>query len=199
MTEAADRLLKDLAIRGMVRGDLPEGAEELVSADLATSRGPVLVATRAGHDRAVELLRLADGSDESVALRSAYERFLPLNRQLREICAAWQTRPDGSANDHGDPAYDARVRDDLEEVHERVQPLIRRMADVTPSFDAYRSGLQSALDALDAGDVSMLTAPLSASYHTVWMWLHQELLIRLGIDRAEDERLEEALVNGLDA
>jgi hypothetical protein len=45
----------------------------------------------------------------------------------------------------------------------------------------------------------MLTAPLSASYHTVWMWLHQELLIRLGIDRAEDERLEEALVNGLDA
>lgn len=197
MTDDADRLLADLAVRGMVRGDLPPYADELITAELAMSRGGMLVATRSGHERAVELLRLADGTDDAVALRASYERFLPLNRELRVVCAAWQTRPDGSANDHTDPSYDAKVRDDLEDIHERIQPLIRRMAAIAPSFDAYRSGLDAALAALDDGDNSMLTAPLSASYHTVWMWLHQELLIRLGIDRAEDERLEEAVVGGL--
>lgn len=197
MTDITDQLLMELAVRGMVRGELPEGADALIASDLATSRGPVLVATRAGHDRAVELLRLPAGGDEASKLRDSYERFLPLNRRLREICAAWQTRPDNSVNDHSDPAYDARVRDDLEEVHDRVLPLLSRMTAVAPTFGTYRGGLESAISAIDEGDATMLTAPLSASYHTVWMWLHQELLIRLGIDRAEDERLEEALVSGL--
>ena len=34
------------------------------------------------------------------------------------------------------------------------------------------------------------------SYHTVWMHLHQELILMLGLTRAEDEAREERLVGG---
>ena len=34
------------------------------------------------------------------------------------------------------------------------------------------------------------------SYHTVWMHLHQELILTLGLTRAEDEAREERLVSG---
>ena len=34
------------------------------------------------------------------------------------------------------------------------------------------------------------------SYHTVWMQLHQELILMLGLTRADDEAREERLVSG---
>jgi hypothetical protein len=70
------------------------------------------------------------------------------------------------------------------------------MAAVAPRLGHYREDLTTALDKLDGGDGSALTSPLSDSYHTVWMRLHQELLLLLGISRAEDERLENELVAG---
>lgn len=195
MSDEAAQLLATLAIRGMLRGDVPDSATVLITEGLALDRAGTLVATKAGHERAIESLRLSPGGEAEVALRSLYERFLLLNRSLREICVAWQTRPDGTSNDHSDAGYDAQVRDQLEDVHERSIPLLTRMAEITPSLGQHAEGLQVALDAIDAGDHSMLTAPLSPSYHTVWMWWHQELLLRLGIDRTEDEQLEEKLVS----
>ena len=155
----------------------------------------MLVPTPDGRERAIARLRLPAGGEAETALRPLYERFLPLNRSIREICVDWQTKPDGTANDHSDAAYDAGVRDRLEDVNERAIPLLRRMSEVEASLGAYIDGLETSLAAIDAGDPSMLTAPLSASYHTVWMWWHQELLLRLGIDRSEDEQLEEKLVS----
>jgi hypothetical protein len=195
MMNEGDQVLATLAIRGMIRGEVSAGAAELIDGELALDRAGTLVATRAGHDQAIALLRLEPGGEAEIALRPLYERFLLLNRSLREICTDWQTRSDGTANDHQDAAYDASVRDRLEDVQERAIPLLRRMSAVVESLEQYGEGLTDALDALDGGDTSMLTAPLAASYHTVWMWWHQELLLRLGIDRAEDERLEEEFVS----
>ena len=50
---------------------------------------------------------------------------------------------------------------------------------------------------LDDGDNAWLASPLLDSYHTVWMHLHQELILSLGLTRAEDEALEEQLVSGV--
>ena len=65
---------------------------------------------------------------------------------------------------------------------------------------AYRfSGLarlQEALDKFDDGESNWLASPLIDSYHTVWMHLHQELILMLGLTRADDEAREERLVSG---
>lgn len=183
-----------LVVRGMHRGAASPAQQRLIDAGLAMAKGPLVMPTAAGTEAARAATRLAPDGDEERALRPLFEGFLPVNHRLRELCTAWQLRPDGSANDHSDAAYDAGVRDQLDDVDSAVGRLLRRMATVAPRLGHYREGLTAALEKLDEGDVGALNSPLSPSYHTVWMWLHQELLMLLGISRAEDERLEAELV-----
>jgi hypothetical protein len=188
--------LVELVIRGMHRGAISPEQQNLVDAGLAMAKGPLIMPTPEGSAAAQQLTRLPAGGDDEKALRPLFEKFLPVNHELREICSAWQLRPDGSANDHGDPAYDASVRDRLDDVDDAIGRILRRMAEIQPRLGNYRAGLTAALEKLDDGDPGALTSPLSLSYHTVWMHLHQELLMLLGISRAEDERLETELVRG---
>jgi hypothetical protein len=192
---ARDALI-DLVILGMHRGAVSPDQQKLIDAGLAMAKGPLIMPTPAGTAAAQQALRLPAGGDAEKALRPLFEKFLPVNHELREICSAWQLRPDGSTNDHGDPAYDASVRDRLDDVDDSIGRILRRMADVQPRLGHYRADLSAALEKLDDGDHGALTSPLSRSYHTVWMHLHQELLLLLGISRAEDERLEAELVRG---
>ena len=39
---------------------------------------------------------------------------------------------------------------------------------------------------VDAGDVRMFTGVMCGSYHDVWMELHEDLILTLGIDRATE-------------
>jgi len=188
--------LVELVIQGMHRGAASPEQQGLVDAGLAMAKGPLIMPTPEGSAAAQQLTRLPAGGDDEKALRPLFEKFLPVNHELREICSAWQLRPDGSANDHGDPAYDASVRDRLDDVDDTIGRILRRMAEIQPRLGNYRPALTAALEKLDDGDHGALTSPLSLSYHTVWMHLHQELLMLLGISRAEDERLETELVRG---
>jgi hypothetical protein len=190
-----DALLQ-LVIGGMHRGAASPAQQALVDAGLAMAKGPLLMPTPEGTAVAQEAIRLPSGGDEERALRPLFEKFLPVNHELREICSAWQLRPDGSSNDHSDAAYDASVRDRLDDVDDAIGRILRRMTEVQPRLGHYRADLAAALEKLDDGDPGALTSPLSLSYHTVWMHLHQELLLLLGISRAEDERLEAELVRG---
>ncbi len=196
LDDATREALVRLVVRGMHRGAVQPEQQALVDAGLATVKGPLVMPTPAGTQLAQESSRLPEGGEAEKALRPLFERFLPVNHQLRQLCTAWQVRPDGTPNDHGDAAYDAGVRDRLDDVDDAVGRLIRRMAELQPRLGHYRDDLAAALEKLDDGDASALTSPLSDSYHTVWMRLHQELLLLLGISRAEDERLEALLVSG---
>jgi hypothetical protein len=196
LDEPTREALVRLVIQGMHRGAASPEQQSLVDAGLAMAKGPLLMPTPAGTAAVQEVLRLPAGGDEEKALRPLFEKFLPVNHELREICSAWQLRPDGSTNDHSDAGYDASVRDRLDDVDEAIGRILRRMSEVQPRLGSYRGGLTAALEKFDGGDQSALTSPLSHSYHTVWMHLHQELLLLLGISRAEDERLEAELVRG---
>jgi hypothetical protein len=196
LDETTREALLQLVIQGMHRGAISPAQQSLVDAGLAMAKGPLIMPTPAGSAAAQELTRLPAGGDEEKALRPLFEKFLPINHELREVCSAWQLRPDGSPNDHGDPAYDASVRDRLDDVDDAIGRILRRMTDAQPRLGHYRADLTAALEKLDDGDPGALTSPLSRSYHTVWMHLHQELLLLLGISRAEDERLEAELVGG---
>jgi hypothetical protein len=188
--------LISLVIRGMARGTPDRATAALAEQGLAMVKGPITMPTQEGTAAVAALLRLPAGSPQERDLDKLFDAFLPVNRRLRDVCSAWQTRPDGTPNDHGDAAYDDTVRDRLDEVHSAIGPVLRRMAAIEPRLAGYRPRLQEALDKFDDGEWSWLASPLMDSYHTVWMQLHQELILMLGLTRADDEAREERLVSG---
>jgi len=188
--------LISLVIRGMVRGAPDEATAALAAGGLAMTKGPITMPTPEGTAAAAALLRLEPGGAQEQDLDKLFDGFLPVNRRLREVCSAWQARPDGTPNDHSDGAYDDTVRDRLDEVHSAIGPVLRRMAAIEPRLAGYRPRLAEALDKFDDGDSAWLASPLLDSYHTVWMQLHQELILMLGLTRADDEAREERLVSG---
>ena len=193
--QARDALIS-LVIRGMARGAPDEATSRLAEQGLVMLKGPITMPTPEGTAIVAGLLRLPPGSTAEQDLDKLFDSFLPVNRRLRDVCSAWQTRPDGTPTDHSDGAYDDTVRDMLDEVHSAVGPILRRMAAVEPRLAGYRPRLQTALDKFDDGESNWLASPLLDSYHTVWMQLHQELILLLGLTRADDETREERLVSG---
>lgn len=189
--------LVNLVIRGMVRDAAGDAYGELVDRGWALVKGPITMPTPDGTAAAGALLRLEPGGEAELAIDALFDSFLPINRRLREVCSAWQTRSDGTPNDHTDAAYDESIHDRLDEIHSQIGPVLRRVAAVEPRLAGYRSRLQEALDRFDDGEIAWLASPLLDSYHTVWMHLHQELILMLGLTRAEDEAREQRLVGAV--
>lgn len=195
-SDPTQQALISLVVRGMARGAPDAATARLVEQGLAMTKGPITMPTPEGTAAAGELLRLPPGGQEEQELDTLFDGFLPINRRLRDVCSAWQSRPDGTPNDHSDGAYDDTIRDRLDEVHSAIGPILRRMAAMEPRLAGYRPRLQEALDKFDEGESNWLASPLMDSYHTVWMHLHQELILMLGLTRADDEAREERLVSG---
>lgn len=195
--DAAQQALLNLVIKGMSRGELDDALRSLVEQGLAINKGTITMPTPAGTKAAGELVRLPADSASAREIDRHFDRFLPLNRELREVCSAWQTHPDGTPNDHTDGGYDADVRERLENVHRAIVPVIDSLAQAEARLGRYTPRLLEALEKFRSGESSWLASPLMDSYHTVWMHLHQELILMLGLTRAEDEAREERLVGPL--
>jgi hypothetical protein len=58
-----------------------------------------------------------------------------------------------------------------------------------PRFAGYRQRLTDALDKI-SDDRAWLASPRCDSYHTVWMQLHEDLLIAVGVNRADEAQPE---------
>jgi hypothetical protein len=196
LSEPVREALIGLVIRGMHRGERSPAQATLVERGLAVVKGPLLLPSGPAAAIAGAAVRIPPGDPAEARVRRLLEVFLPVNRRLRELCTAWQCRPDGSVNDHADPMYDAGIRDRLDDIHDAITPILSRLAADLPSVGGYEAKLVAAMANLDAGENGWLASPLLDSYHTVWMHLHQELLMALGMSRKEDEALEEALVSG---
>ncbi|GAB2884495.1 transcriptional regulator [Streptomyces mayteni] len=168
----AESALIDLAVAGLVTYQAgPFGAWGLTEAGrVADAERTADALTRAGARAAVT---------------AAYERFLVLNPELLDLCTAWQLRSvDGvlAVNDHGDAAYDARVLGRFADLDRRVAAVCAELAAALPRFARYRARLGEALDRAAAGELTYV-ADHTASYHTVWAELHEDLLATLGIPR----------------
>jgi hypothetical protein len=134
-----------------------------------------------------ERTRLEPGSHEEAVCARVYEAFLPLNREVLQVCTDWQVRPGGAPNDHTDAAYDWSVIDRLEALDDRAAPLLHRLGDAEARFAPYRQRLRAARRRVANGERDWLTSPRTDSYHTVWMELHEELLRALGLERVRDD------------
>jgi hypothetical protein len=138
--------------------------------------------------RAVDAERIADelqAAGARTAVAAAYDGFLVLNPELLDLCTAWQTRSvDGVmvANDHSDPAYDARVLDRLTDLDQRAGVVCAELSAAMLRFQRYRVRLTDALARARSGALDEVTNS-TESYHTVWFQLHEDLLATLGIPR----------------
>jgi hypothetical protein len=186
--DATFRLLHEIRLRGVV--DVGESATATV--DVLVAHGYVARSARgvritaAGRVTHASWARLPDEGDAARAARRAYERFLPLNVELLRVCHDWQVRPGGAPNDHRDARYDWAVVDRLRSVDERVGPVVSRLGRTIERFAHYRPRLRAALTHVDEGRTEWLTSPRIDSYHTVWMQLHEDLLLAIGADRGDE-------------
>jgi hypothetical protein len=189
LDDAAWALLHELRLRGTIDqvGETDDATvETLVGRGYAVRRRTVIAITAEGRVEHAMWARCAPGSPAESMLRTAYERFLPLNRELLQVCNDWQVRAGNVANDHLDVEYDWAVIDRLRALHERASPVTRSMATTITRFSHHRERLRAAVRQVEAGATEWFTSPRIDSYHTVWMQLHEDLLLALGIDRSSE-------------
>ncbi|GIU85568.1 MAG: hypothetical protein KatS3mg009_0083 [Acidimicrobiia bacterium] len=182
-------LLHEVRMRGFV--ELSAVTEErllapLLDAGLVARARTSLRVTTEGRSLHATWARLAPGSEAEQVVTRAYERFLPLNAELLRVCHDWQVRPGDVPNDHRDLRYDWSVIDRLRALDERAAPVVRRAAREVARFEPYPRRLRAALARVEEGAHDWLTSPRLDSYHTVWMQLHEDLLLALGRDRASE-------------
>lgn len=182
-------IVHEIRLRTTFKGD-DVLVERLVEIGYAQRNARGVRLTTAGRDAHSDWARLDPGSEIEAAAQRAYERFLPLNRELIRICNDWQVRPGNVPNDHRDLRYDWSVIDRLRALDERAAPVITRVARASERFDRYRPRLRAALVRVDEGEHEWVTSPRCDSYHTVWMQLHEDLLLAIGADRASEPGVE---------
>ena len=189
LSEEAFGLLHDLRLRGFLPAKGVAAEDELVGAGLSMTRGTNVAMTPAGREAHAAWARLEPGSEQEASARTAYERFLAMNVEFLRICTDWQLKPGNEPNDHSDAAYDFKVLERLDRLDERAGKLLDGLAKAVPRFAGYRSRLSDALDRI-SDDRAWLASPRCDSYHTVWMQLHEDLLIAVGVNRADEPQPE---------
>jgi hypothetical protein len=148
--------------------------------------GPTLRLSPEGRARLEGLLADERSRIDTAAVLAAYGEFRSVNAEFKALVTDWQLR-NGQPNTHEDAGYDAAVLARLDDVHQRVAPVIAAVAIQLPRLSRYSVKLQTALDNIHAGQTMWLARPLIDSYHTVWFELHEELILAAGRTRETDD------------
>ena len=180
-------LLHEVRLRGVFDVESAAIVTALIDAGLVARVPRGLRVTPVGRDAHAAWARVEPGGELEAAVERAYQRFLVLNPELLRLCSDWQVRPGGTTNDHKDPEYDWAIFDRLSSIDDRVGPLVSSVARSVDRFDGYRARLRAARQHVEEGAHEWFTSPRIDSYHTVWMQLHEDLLLSLGKERASED------------
>jgi hypothetical protein len=143
---------------------------------------PAQVALRSEYSRVYADQR------SSAAMNAAYDDFEKVNVLLKHLITDWQTMDVGGEklpNDHSNKDRDQKIIDRLGDLHERSEPILKRMAAGLPRLGIYMEMLTAALEKAEDGAIEWVSDARIASYHTVWFELHEDLLRALGRERVE--------------
>ena len=188
-------ILHALHVRGMVTTPGVVAMTGIDDVQVSTQLSSLVEEGLATHIEARGLWRLTDeGRGQHATELTAqttpldldalpYDAFLHLNQQFKQLCTDWQLR-DGELNDHSDPAYDASIVDRLGALDDAAGPVIEDIAAAVWWTKPYRSRLAAARRRVVAGEPKALTGVMCDSYHDIWMELHEDLIVTLGIDRS---------------
>ena len=133
--------------------------------------------TAAGLDRHAELAAARRDEDEIEIL---YAVFLELNQPVKQAVSNWQAGDQDAAD----------TEDAIEELDELAAQLAEAEAMADRGrwrFAAYADRLTAALAKARDGERRFIDDPTTASFHTVWFELHEDLLLTLGKSRGEEE------------
>ncbi|HEX9260704.1 MAG TPA: hypothetical protein VF855_14280 [Acidimicrobiales bacterium] len=183
---AKSDVLADLT--GLPLGDVEEELAGLQAAELAAFREARALWQLTPHGRvghADALAKDVHAPHLREAMSRHYEPFLELNEEFKELCGEWQLR-DGSPNDHSDAAYDGRVIEKLTLIDQRAQPICTALGQIMDRFAPYGPRLGHTAQRVQQGEHNLFTGVMCGSYHDVWMELHEDLILTLGIDRAKE-------------
>ena len=177
--------LHDVRLRGLVPGADDLVTEQLISAGYLVRRGRGVAVTPAGKEANAAWARVPDPSAEHAAVRAAYDRFLEIDRSVKQVTMDWQLES-AKSNPDGYSVEDWKIIDRLTALDEKAGGLLLQLARAVPRFAGYRPRLRNALQQLEEGDRKWFSGLTCDSYHTVWWQLHEDLLIALGIARSDD-------------
>jgi phosphoenolpyruvate-protein kinase (PTS system EI component) len=139
----------------------------------------------AGKEHHEALLDSYATAELAAGLHDAYERFLALNDEFKQLCTTWQVRGD-EPNDHTDAEYDQQCIDGLARLHSDATPVIEAMAGVVPRLARYGGRLATAAECVANGETKRFTGVMCESFHDVWMELHEDLIVLQRIDRTAE-------------
>lgn len=180
--------LDDLALT--LGEDVAATVEALTRSGLLID-GELLRLSPGGRARLSELLDAERGQIDTAALAAVYADFRAVNAEFKALVTDWQVK-DGQPNPHDDADYDAAVVARLDDVHQRVAPIVSAAAAHVPRLGRYSAKLQTALDHVHGGQTQWLSRPLIDSYHTVWFELHEELILAAGLTRESEAKSGDA-------
>jgi hypothetical protein len=143
--------------------------------------------TGAGKDHHREQLAAETAAASAMvgALQEQYEPFLELNVAFKELCGRWQLR-DGEPNDHTDAKHDKAVVKELMALDKSAQPIVVAFSTSMIRYTPYAPRLAASAKRVAGGDTKMFTGVMCGSYHDVWMELHEDLILTLGVDRSAE-------------
>jgi len=190
------KVLQAVRLKGRVR---PADLAATVAADPSVVTEAVKMAAESGLIIEAKAIRLTDGGRarlsellaqeradvDQQAINTAYNDFRGVNADFKALVSDWQLK-DGQPNPHDDDAHDAAVLSRLDDVHQRVTPIIANVAGQLPRLSSYSDKLAVALKKVHAGETVWLTRPIVDSYHTVWFELHEELILAAGLTRESE-------------
>jgi len=166
-----------------VEGELRQlAAEEL--AVFREARG-LWQLTPKGREHHASLLADDVATAPIADLAQVYERFVGLNTRFKELCGDWQLR-DGAPNDHTDAVYDRAVVERLLALDAEAQVVAGELGGLVGRYQPYGPRLAAAARGVAAGQQQLFTGVLVGSYHDIWMELHEDLILTLGINRAKE-------------
>lgn len=168
------------AVLGLPAADVSAELERLAAEGLVLERTAgkrpgwaILPAGREHHAAA-----LAAAAATAVPLLApVYERFLGHNTPVKALCAHWQRTTDDVDR--------FELLEQLAELHEGALPVLAEAGTVLVRFGRYGERLTAALGRAPE-DPRFVVSPLVESYHQVWFECHEDFLLTLGRDRAEE-------------
>ena len=160
----------------------PDALDALIEANptLFNDTGRGIMVTPEGRSWLLEqLAQERAGADPAVVL-ALYRRFDELNSVFKDTISGWQT----AANPETARPI---LLDSITTIHAGLIPLIAEVAAQAPRLAAFAAHFETALNAIQSGDDTMIASPLKDSYHTAWFEFHEELISLANLDRATEE------------
>ncbi len=165
----AERVRDSFVVMGGAAADFPDLLAEAHRLEQVRCRGEEerWSLTPAGEAELAAHLGAETDQVGRADLGTAYEAFLPLNREFLATLSATPTL------------------DSLEGLVDRLRPILHALSAVLGRFGLYERRLDHALaGAVD--DQRWIASPALDSVHSVWFELHEHLLATLGRDRTQE-------------